>query len=58
MAPQVKNGTVTASARWRRLQSTEARASRCAPTSTSRDRLAENIGFTAVVVAELELREV
>src|SRR6266852_5364108 len=48
----------TEPARWRRLQSTEARASRCAPASTPRYRLAENIGFATVVVAELELREI
>src|SRR5260370_5733005 len=45
-------------ARWRRLQSNEARASRCASASTSRYRLAKNIGFFAVVEAELKLREV
>jgi hypothetical protein len=46
------------SARWRRLQSTEATASQYASASASRDRLAENIGFAAVVVAELELGEI
>src|SRR5713101_7196461 len=45
-------------ARWRRLQSTEARASLCASASTSRYRLAENIGFFAVVETELKLSEV
>ncbi len=48
----------TEPARWRRSQSTEARASRCAPASSPRYRLAEYIGFTAVVVTELEFREV
>ena len=45
-------------ARWRRLQSTEARASRSASASASRYCLAENIGFAAIVVAELELGKV
>jgi len=50
--------TPAESARWRRLQSTEARASRCASVSSPRYRLAEDISFAAVVVAELEFRKI
>jgi len=46
------------SARWRRLQSTEARASRCASALTSLYRLPENIGFASVVKPELKFVQV
>ena len=46
------------STRWRRFQSTEARASRNASASSPRYRLAEDIGFAAVVVAELKLSQI
>ena len=42
------------SARWRRFQSTKARASRCASASGPRYRLAEDVGFAAIVVAKLK----
>jgi hypothetical protein len=46
------------SARWRRFQCTEAPASQYASASASRYCLAENIGFAAIVMAELEFGKI
>jgi hypothetical protein len=46
------------SSRWRRFQSTEASASRHASASGPRYRLAEDVGILAVVMTELELRQI
>src|SRR6476620_11627807 len=50
--------TPTESSRWRRFRSTEASASRHASASGPRYRLTEDVGSLAVVMTELELREI
>src|SRR5216683_3650400 len=50
--------TPIASARWRRGACSEAPASQRTSASGPRYRLAENIGFTAIIVTELKLSQV